>query len=36
VRTFIVGFIRGKVSYTGDELARLNAHRHSKATFAPY
>ncbi len=35
VRAFIIGFIRGKVSYTADELAQLNARRRSKMAFAP-
>jgi len=36
VRAFIIGVIRSKVSYTAEEIAVLNAHRHSKAPFSPY
>jgi len=41
-RAYLVGFIRGRLpdgkpgAFTADDLARLNAHRRSKATFAPY
>ena len=41
-RTYLVGFIRAHLgpgspgAFTADDLARLNAHRRSKATFEPY
>jgi hypothetical protein len=41
-RAYLVGFIRAHLArgkpgaFTGDDLARLNAHRRSKATFEPY
>ena len=41
-RAYLVGFVRAHLAqgkpgaFTGDDLARLNAHRRSKATFEPY
>ncbi|HEY4243289.1 MAG TPA: hypothetical protein VGM88_25930 [Kofleriaceae bacterium] len=38
-RAFLVGAIRAMrpaLAFTPDELAQLNAHRHSRAVFAPY
>lgn len=41
-RVYLVGFIRAHLppdqpgAFTADDLARLNAHRRSKATFEPY
>ena len=41
-RAYVVGFIRAHLgpdqpgAFTADDLARLNAHRRSKATFEPY
>ena len=41
-RGYLVGFIRTRLpdgsagAFTSDELARLNAHKQSQATFAPY
>ncbi len=41
-RDYLLGFVRAKLpegsagAFTGDELAQLNAHRHSHERFAPY
>ena len=38
-RTYLVGVIRSmrpSLEFTPDELAQLNAHRRSRAVFAPY
>jgi hypothetical protein len=41
-RDYVVGFVRAHLpegspgAFTADELAKLNAHRHSRTTFDPY
>lgn len=38
-RAYLIGFVRAhqaEVHYSAEELAQLNAHRQSKAAFAPY